>query len=159
MTSGSNREQRERAGVVALMLALWAVVLGPAIHLASHRDDHTHGPTEAGGAHDHGGRSHRHADKPVSTDHRATDRVADLYCASGLSLESGDNPPAGGLHGAGSMAHFALAFAEAVVAAGTTRGAPVELDRVIPSASIAPRIRRTSHDARGPPAPAPIVQI
>lgn len=118
-----------------LLLALFvaSAEVAPAVHLATHRNDHTHGPTEdrqshdAPGASDHDGEphhlggaglfawlaerfaGHHHDNDATDHDHMAAGGDRDEPAHHGGSDH--DRTPAGD-HGDGSSAHFLLTLAD-----------------------------------------------
>lgn len=122
-----------------LVLFLLAVQLGPAAHLAFHRDDHTHGAGISARAHagaHRAGLAHVH--------HRADPRRA----APVTPDPAREERPG---HGQGNSAHFGLALLDAPPSPGVPRPA----ERLVVDA--APALRppfppdRQAPPVRGPP--------
>ena len=103
---------RRIAGPVLLGVYVLAAQLAPVGHLATHRNDHTHGPEfEALGdaAHEaahRAGRAHDHGD--ATGDALTPDERAWLAGEDAPAEHSHDSPAHD--HGRGSVAHFALAL-------------------------------------------------
>jgi hypothetical protein len=89
---------RELPARLAIVSFLWAILLGPALHLVNHRDDHRHGP---------GGAAHRHA--PASEVGSGHATATTLAAAADATTPTGSSPPLGP-HGGGELLHFGLAL-------------------------------------------------
>ena len=122
-----------------LVLFLLGVQLGPVAHLASHRDDHTHGPDSIARAH-----AGAHRDGRAHDHHQADDR------------RDGPSPPDPARehdsgHGQWNSAHFGLALLEGPPPPSLPRPA----ERLVPVASavMPPPLPPDDHapPVRGPP--------
>ena len=107
---------RPTAGRLLLGVFLLAVQLSPLAHLATHRNDHTHGP-DAADAHEaahRGGHAHEHDD----ADHETDDADADHGHDDAVTHDDADHDhddrtpprPSSSDHGRASAAHFDLAL-------------------------------------------------
>ena len=121
-----------------LVLFLLGVQLGPAVHLASHRDDHTHGLDSTARAH-----AGAHRDGRAHAHHQADDRRE--------GPASPDSSPEDPGHGQWNSAHFGLALLDGP----PPPGLPPPADRLVPVASavIQPPFPPDDHapPVRGPP--------
>ena len=137
--------RRERPARLAIASFLWAMLLGPALHLVNHRDDHRH---RGAGAHDHGAgtQPHRHGDAPRATQPAPSDPTA-------VSTPGEDDSPAPlGPHGAGESLHFGLFLIDS--AAPAVVGVPdllAELPAPAPASSGRVRDVLATALPRGPP--------
>ena len=125
------QEVPARAAIAAFF---WATLVGPALHLIDHRDDHTHG-----------GVTHRH--EPASPPHRH--RVA----TPATPTQDQTLPEPGSPHGAGDALHFGIAVLEGKGNAHLP--APDTAPELIPPARrlvVRPRPVSAANRPRGPPA-------
>lgn len=140
---------RPFAGLVLLGLFLLAAQLAPLSHLASHKNDHTHGPelgvTAAGHEAAHrSGLAHQHDAVPAAAPAPAAHDDA-------ASDETPADAPAPD-HGRGSSAHLGLALLEAPRALFLPP--PASTEALAPDAPLHehPDPPRRQTRARGPPA-------
>jgi hypothetical protein len=154
------------------MVFAWTSLLGPALHLANHRDDHDHDAGGDRGAdrsspkgpparrwiwHDHGDqRAHAH---PATADTRTLDPTAFTRPARTARLDDGDGSPrpAHPFHGRGAAEHFGLALLDAAPfipppppLAVTTAPPEAPVDQAPPPRSSSPWF------SRGPPRSIPV---
>lgn len=113
-TTGTHARMRASAARLMLGVFLLAAQLAPLGHLATHRNDHTHGPDAATGreAARHAGRAHEHDDDHDDADHTHDDGFADDH-GDAPAHDHDDGAPADPTspeHGRASAAHFDLAL-------------------------------------------------
>ncbi len=124
-----------------LVVFLLTVQLGPAAHLAAHRNDHTHGAGTTARAH---AASHRAG---VEHHHGAPDSLPDS------TSDAGDRTPE---HGRSSSAHFDLAL----IGGPPAPSLPLPAEQLVPlPEAVAPPPRppsRPQPPVRGPPAPSSV---
>jgi hypothetical protein len=101
---------RELPARLAILSFLWAMLLGPALHLVNHRDDHRHGAAAAA-THDHGagGAAHRHAPAPRAGNGRSNATTTAAFAGDDANQPDRRSPPLGP-HGGGEALHFGLAL-------------------------------------------------
>ncbi|MCC7031462.1 MAG: hypothetical protein IT179_01350 [Acidobacteria bacterium] len=153
---------RRVAAPVLLGVFVVAAQLAPVAHLATHRNDHTHGP-ELGtlGDADHdaahrAGLPHAHLDELTADEGAWLDGAEDSAATAGEHApETGDaspahshGAPASHDHGRDSVAHFGVALVE---------GPPAPLVPP-PAETIAPPPDATARDHRAPARPQPPVR-
>ena len=131
----------EAACRLALVTVAWTVLLGPALHLVGHRNNHIHGPGGAAHDHDHGD---RHRRQPSAS--AAAERQGD----QARPEQSPEVPDPRHGHGAGQ--HFGLS----VLAAGPMLAPPPPAPTdtlAVPAASTQADVaaRRGPRWSRGPP--------
>lgn len=114
---------RPLAGPVLLGVFLLAAQLTPLLHLAAHRNDHSHGP-EAAADHDHG--------EPADLEHHNDDTTPAA-------------PHPSNDHGQASSAHFGLALLEAPP--------PPFLPPPADTLAVPPDVRLRRHHATAQPQP------
>lgn len=108
---------RPLAGPVLLGVFLLTAQWTPLVHLATHRNDHTHGPDATAGHDDDHDDDHDH-EPPVAADVALRDDDHDHDQGEPAELEHHDDhrdpaaPPASNDHGRASSAHFGLALLE-----------------------------------------------
>ncbi len=157
---------QDRVARGAIAAFLWAMVLGPALHLIDHRDDHVHG---AGGARGHGpvhegvlGHDNVHVHGSENVHVHESEDVHENDGARGADRRAGDgaddpSAPVRGPHGDGQALHFGLAFlggATPMVLPAPEVNAPLGVRA--PHASVRPRALSAAHRPRGPPGLAPL---
>lgn len=161
---------RHDAAPMLLVVFVLAAQLGPAVHLATHRPDHSHGPARGGlapaehhAAH-RAGRPHDHPDADRGRRRAAHDRAIAQRPPSPARGEqarvdraaAGDAPPSDTPiddHGRESIAHLGLAL----LAGPPPPIVPPPSEAIAPPADARPRWHgvpsRPQPPARGPPAP------
>lgn len=150
---------RRVAGPVLLGVFVVAAQLAPVAHLATHRNDHTHGPalgTDGDAAHEaahRAGLPHAHADELTpeerawldGADDSAPVQDDDAAGAAGEGSPAHSHGTPSHDHGRGSVAHFGVALVE---------GPPPPLVPP-PAETIAPPPDARARDHRAPARPQP----
>ena len=151
-SQGTLARLRPAAGAVLAGVFLLAAQVVPMAHLATHRDNHTHGPERDPFAHDHPADSdHDHDDDDHSVARKADHDDADHDHGDDADHDRGSDRPAHRQHGQASAAHFGLALLEGPLPPflpppAETTAAP--LDAVLRGRCSAPH---PQPPARGPP--------